>query len=59
MPWAVDGLTEKDNIKTVKDAINESVGQCMDEGDREQDQCVAIAISKAEKATGRDLSKGK
>ena len=59
MPWAVDNLTPKDNIVKVNKAISTSIGQCMDEGGREQDQCIAIAISKAEEATGRTLAKPK
>ena len=57
MPWAVDNLTSKDNIVKVNKAISKSIGQCMDEGGRKQDQCIAIAISKAEKATGRTIPK--
>ena len=57
MPLAVENLTKKSNIKQVKDAISKSVGQCMDEGGREQDQCIAIAYSIARKKTGRKLEK--
>jgi len=57
VPLAVDNLTKKSNIKQVKDAISESVGQCMDEGGREQDQCVAIAYDIAREKTGRKLEK--
>lgn len=57
MPLAVDNLTKKSNIATISKAINKSVGQCMDEGGRKQDQCVAIAYSIARKKTGRELKK--
>ena len=65
MPWAVDNLTKDSNIKSVNKAISKSVSQCMAEPmpkgmskEQRQKQCVAISLSKAEKATGRDLSKG-
>ena len=57
MPWVAEALTKKSNIKKVKDAISKTVGQCMDEGGHNQDQCVAIAYSMAREATGRELKK--
>ena len=57
MPLAVDNLTKDASIVTVNKAISKSIGQCMDEGGREQDECIAIAISIAEKKTGRTIPK--
>ena len=57
MPLAVDNLSKKSTIKSVTDAISKSIGQCMDEGGRKQDQCVAISYSIARKKTGRRLKK--
>ena len=57
MPLSVDNLTEKSNIKHVKDAINKSVGHCMDEGGRTQDECLGMVYGIARKKTGRKLEK--
>ena len=59
MPLAVDSLTKDAGIVKVNKAISKSISQCMDEGGRSQDQCIAIAISIAEKKTGRTIPKKK
>ena len=58
MPWAVDNLTKDSNIKSVSQCMDEPMPKGMTKEER-QKQCVAISLSKAEKSTGRDLSKGR
>ena len=52
MPLAVDSLTPQSSREQIQKAISESVSQCMAEGGREQDQCVAMAHGIAKKKTG-------
>lgn len=54
MPLPVDNLTEKSPMPTIREAISDSIEQCMSEG-KDQDQCIAIAHEIARKNTGKDL----
>lgn len=55
MPLAVEKLTPDSSDEAVRDAISASIEQCMNEGGREQKQCIAIAYSIARKKTGKGL----
>lgn len=57
MPLAVENLTSKSSSEEIKFAISKSIKQCMDEGDRSQDQCVAMAYEIAREKTGKELGK--
>lgn len=52
MPLPVDGLTAQSSPDAVRDAISASISQCMSEGGREQDECVAMAHEIARRQTG-------
>ncbi len=55
MPLAVDGLRPQSSVDEISKAISDSIAQCMNEGGREQNQCVAIAYNIARRRTGRSL----
>lgn len=55
MPLPAEGLTPDSSPEAVQEAISASIKQCMDEGGREQDQCIAMAHSMAREATGKAL----
>jgi len=57
MPLAADRLTPSSTPEQVSAAISESIRQCMHEGGRKQNQCAAMAYSKARKATGKEVGK--
>lgn len=57
MPLSVENLTKKSNIVAISKAINKSVGQCMDEGGRTQDECLGMVYGIARKKTDRELKK--
>ena len=58
MPLPVDSLTPQSPENAVRDAIGESIAQCLREGGREQKQCAAIAYSIAREKTGKSLGEG-
>ena len=53
MPLPAESLTAKSSDDDIKAAISESIRMCMEEGGREQDQCIAMAYSMARQATGK------
>jgi len=55
MPLAAESLTEDSSTPAIREAISESIRQCMQEGGREQAQCAAIAYSIAREKTGKEL----
>jgi len=55
MPYPADRLTPNSTKDQIEAAISASIAMCMREGGRKQDQCAAIAYSKARKATGKDV----
>ena len=57
MPYPADRLTPNSTKDQIEAAISASIAMCMREGGRKQDQCAAIAYSKARKATGKDVGK--
>lgn len=59
MPLQVDNLTPESSIVSVREAIGESIAQCLREGGREQKQCAAIAYDIAREKTGKELGEGR
>ena len=55
MPLAVENLRKDSSMDAVRTAISESIYKCMQEGNRDQKQCAAIAYSIARKKTGKSL----
>lgn len=51
MPMPAEGLTPSSTDEEIKAAISASIKQCMEEGGREQKQCIAMAYSMARTAT--------
>ncbi len=43
MPLAVDRLSDESTLAEAREAISQSIEQCMQEGGREQKQCAAMA----------------
>lgn len=58
MPLPVDRLTPDSSIADIREAISQSIAQCIREG-REQKQCAAISYSIARDKTGKELGEGK
>jgi len=52
MPLPVETLTPNSSREEIQAAISASISQCMSEGGKEQEQCVAIAQEIARKTTG-------
>ena len=52
MPLPVEGLTAQSSPDAVREAISASISQCMSEGGKDQDQCIAIAHDIARQQTG-------
>jgi len=59
MPLAVENLTPDSSIVSIREAISQTIKQCMDEGGREQKQCAAIAYDIAREKTGKSLNEGR
>jgi len=57
MPLAVDALTPDSGLDAIRQAISESIKQCIQEG-KDQKQCAAIAYSIARDKTGQALGEG-
>lgn len=51
MPLPTESLTPSSSDTAVRKAISDSISQCMQEGGKQQDQCVAIAHETARRAT--------
>lgn len=58
MPLPVENLTPESSIVSIREAIGESIAQCVREGGREQKQCAAIAYDIAREKTGKSLGEG-
>ena len=58
MPLPVDNLTPDSPTTAIREAIGQSIAQCLREGGREQKQCAAIAYSIAREKTGKGLMEG-
>ena len=57
MPLAVDSLTPDSGLPEVRQAISESVAQCIKEGGN-QKECAGRAIGTARDKTGKDIPHG-
>lgn len=55
MPLSVEKLTKDSGVRDIREAITQSIQQCLDEGGRSQEQCAAIAYDIARKNTGKEL----
>ena len=53
MPLPAEGLTAQSTDDEIQQAISASIEQCMQEGGRAQEQCIAMAHEMARKATGK------
>lgn len=53
MPLPAEALTGRSSDEEIKQAISASIEQCMQEGGRGQDQCIAMAHEMARQATGK------
>lgn len=51
MPLPTESLTTTSSREAIQKAISEAISQCMQEGGKDQDQCVAIAHETARRAT--------
>jgi hypothetical protein len=54
-PTPAESLTPQSSPEEVKKATSDCISQLMKEGGRPQEQCVAICMSQARKATGKQL----
>jgi len=57
MPLHTERLTSESSDEAIQEAISKSIEQCMQEGGRDQEQCVAIAHSTARRATKGNLGR--
>jgi len=55
MPLPAERLTVDSSMDAIRQAISDSIAQCMREGGRDQKQCAAIAYSIARDKTGKPL----
>lgn len=58
MPLPTDSLTRDSSTEVVRQAVSATISQCMDEGGKNRNQCVAIALESARRRTGRGLGQG-
>jgi len=54
MPLPVENLTPESSMDAIKQAISDSISQCMKEG-KDQKECAAMAYDMARRATGKSL----
>jgi len=59
MPLAVENLTRDSSPEAIQEAISASIATCTREGERDPEQCKAIAYSIARKKTGKPLGRKK
>lgn len=57
MPLPVENLTPDSSVVTIREAISQSIAQCVSEG-KDQKQCAAVAYSYAREKTGKELLEG-
>lgn len=57
MPLPAENLTPESNAEAIRQAISDSIAQCMREGGRDQAQCAAMSYEMARKATGKSLGR--
>lgn len=56
MPLAVENLTPQSSDADIREAISQSIEQCIKEG-KPQDQCAAMAYQYARDKTGKPLGR--
>ena len=59
MPLPVENLTPDSQTVAIRDAISESIAQCMREGGRTQKECAGQAYGMARDKTGKELNEGR
>ena len=59
MPLPVERLTPDSPEGTIREAISQSIAQCLREGGRDQKQCAGMVYGMAREATGKELMEGK
>jgi len=59
MPLPVERLTPNSSERTIREAISQSIAQCLREGGRDQKQCAAISYQYAREKTGKELNYGR
>jgi len=59
MPLPVEGLTPESGEGTIREAISQSIAQCMREGGRDQKECAGMAYGIAREKTGKELNEGR
>ena len=58
MPLPVDNLTPDSGLQSIREAISQSIAQCMREGGKEQKECAGMSYSIAREKTGKPLGEG-
>ena len=58
MPLPVENLTKDSSIVSIREAISQTIAQCMKEGGREQKECAGMAYDIARDKTGKSLNEG-
>ena len=58
MPLPAEGLTPDSSQDEIRAAVSASIAQCMQEGGREQEECTAMAMEIARRATGNGAGGG-
>lgn len=59
MPLAVEALTQQSSLQATREAISESIAQCMREGGRTQKECAGMAFGIAREKTPHELNEGR
>jgi len=58
MPLAVENLTPDSPLTSIREAISQSIAQCIREG-RDQKECAGMAYGIARDKTGKSLNEGR
>ncbi len=58
MPLPTETLSRDSSPDIIREAVSASISQCMSEGGKSREQCVAIALDSARQRTGRGLGQG-
>lgn len=58
MPLPVDSLTSSSSTQQVRDAISQSIEQCMKEGGKNQKECAGMVYGIARDKSGKSLQEG-
>lgn len=55
MPLSVESLTPASSTQEIREAISESVEQCVKEGTKDQKECAGMVYGMARNATGKEI----